>query len=584
MKAFVVLLLVFCFLPSLADAQQGIRQNNNAFEERDYDETARPLQQRQQQQYDNQRRLVLDLLFGVKSWLKSFLKGLFYRWKVPELYRTIPKPPEHTQAVVIGSGFGGSIAALRLAQAGIQVTVLERGQDWPIDNWRDIHTYEPLRDGRGVWHQTKLRTPIIAENGPVLPVDYFGGMVDSNDYKNISAFRAACVGGGSKVYTGVMLQPKREYFEQIFGDTVSFDEMDTIYYPRVREMFKVSPIPDDILQSKPFGHSRVWDEQVTNAGYTLERPDGIWNWDIVRDELEGRSKPSATKGMSNMGNSNGAKFDVTQNYLKDAIDTGLVRVYPNQQVTDIRETTSSGYSISIDKLSPDGRVVDQYTITCDHLFLAAGSIGTSELLVKAQAKGFIRNLNDKIGQGFGSNGDTLISRSFNPIRGAVQASPCSSSIHDADGPAPTTLEAWYIPGLPIDLGVQGTLGITLDLVNRGFFRYNADNDSVDLEFPQAGLDLPVESARRINTRIAQADPPSILGAAPFAPDVWAGLTAHPLGGAVIGQATDTIGRVRDGLYVVDGALIPGSTGAVNPALTISALAERCMERILAEDF
>jgi cholesterol oxidase len=62
-------------------------------------------------------------------------------------------------------------------------------------------------------------------------------------------------------------------------------------------------------------------------------------------------------------------------------------------------------------------------------------------------------------------------------------------------------------------------------------------------------------------------------------------TYHPLGGAVLGEATDLYGRVRGyrNLYVTDGALIPGSTG-VNPFVTITALAERNIERVLAEDF
>ncbi len=60
-------------------------------------------------------------------------------------------------------------------------------------------------------------------------------------------------------------------------------------------------------------------------------------------------------------------------------------------------------------------------------------------------------------------------------------------------------------------------------------------------------------------------------------------TAHPLGGAVIGKATDGYGRVigQPGLYVMDGALLPGSAGAVNPSLTISALAERNIDNIVA---
>lgn len=65
-------------------------------------------------------------------------------------------------------------------------------------------------------------------------------------------------------------------------------------------------------------------------------------------------------------------------------------------------------------------------------------------------------------------------------------------------------------------------------------------------------------------------------------DVAAGFTAHPLGGAVLGKVTDDFGRVKGhkGLHVMDGAAIPGSTGAVNPSLTISALAERNIAAIV----
>lgn len=63
-----------------------------------------------------------------------------------------------------------------------------------------------------------------------------------------------------------------------------------------------------------------------------------------------------------------------------------------------------------------------------------------------------------------------------------------------------------------------------------------------------------------------------------------GGTAHPLGGAVLGKACDYYGRVKGykGLYVVDGALIPGAAGAVNPSFTIAALAERCLEKVIPD--
>jgi cholesterol oxidase len=61
-------------------------------------------------------------------------------------------------------------------------------------------------------------------------------------------------------------------------------------------------------------------------------------------------------------------------------------------------------------------------------------------------------------------------------------------------------------------------------------------------------------------------------------------TVHPLGGAVLGRVCDTLGRVfgHEGLYVLDGALLPGTSGCANPSLTIAALAERAMQRIAVE--
>jgi len=68
--------------------------------------------------------------------------------------------------------------------------------------------------------------------------------------------------------------------------------------------------------------------------------------------------------------------------------------------------------------------------------------------------------------------------------------------------------------------------------------------------------------------------------------VSASITAHPLGGIVLNRATDNIGMLKNynGLYAIDGTLVPGHTGCTNPALTIAALAERNIERIIKRDF
>jgi cholesterol oxidase len=153
-----------------------------------------------------------------------------YRKQVPELFAPVSRPPAYTPAIIIGSGFGGAISAYRLARAGIQTTVLERGCRWPIDPWRKIHSNDFFPDGRAYWHRTRAKHL----TGLTFNFDKFGGILDVTEYENIDVWRAACVGGGSKVFTGVMIQPERSYFEAIFGNTVSFDEMNQVYYPRVR--------------------------------------------------------------------------------------------------------------------------------------------------------------------------------------------------------------------------------------------------------------------------------------------------------------------------------------------------------------
>lgn len=502
-----------------------------------------------------------------------------YRGIVPEIYASAPTPPAHTRAIIIGSGFGGSISALRLAQAGIQATVLERGFAWPNDPTREIFTQDTLPDGRGFWFRDTSKTVFGL---PGLPVDRFGGVVDVTEYDNMDVWRGACVGGGSVVFTGVMIQPQQRYFDALFGGTVSYAEMNATYYPRVRQMLQLSPMPSDVYNAGPFAHSRRWDSDVRKAGYTPTRVDGIWNWNVVRQELAGSSRPSCTVGLSNLGNSNGAKFDLNQNYLKQAKATGLVGVYPGHEVRRIyRDGTR--YLLEVVKRSPDGTLLASYNLTCDMLFLAAGSVGTSELLVRAKARGDLPLLNEHVGQGWGTNGDSAVARVGAFDLGLTTGSACASMIHDTRGGQPVTLENWYAPGVPLSVGLGASLGMTFDTTNRGSFAYDAVNDRARLLWSATGNNDAIAATRAVNNRVALWSLTVPAYAPPLVSDVYAGFTAHPLGGAVLGKATDAYGRVRNypNLYVMDGAAIPGSTGTVNPSLTISALAERNIERIIA---
>ncbi|MEU4316114.1 GMC oxidoreductase [Nocardia sp. NPDC024068] len=502
---------------------------------------------------------------------------LFAQW-VPEIFATVPDAPAHTEAIVIGSGFGAAVSALRLAQAGVATTVLERGSRWPTDPWREIFTGDDLPDGRGFWHATSF-TGVTK-----VPMHFaeFGGVLDCTSFPGIDVWRGAAVGGGSVVFTGAMIAPERRLFDHVFGGVVDYGELERVYYPRVRAMLRLDPMPDDIYHSAPFAHSRAWDDQVRQAGYRPIRNDSIFNWDVLRGELSGATRPSATVGRSNLGNSNGAKFDLNQNYLREAQDSGKAKIYPGHRVDTIAQEPGGRFVVTVTRLHPTGLALGTRTLTCDKLFLGAGSVGTSELLVRARATGTLPDLNEHIGEGWGTNGDVVLARGASAVAGNGQGVPSASRVFDESGATPLTLENWYIPGIPFETGALASLGMVLDST-RARFSYDPASNGVGLTWPQRAQNAAADAARAVDRRIAErAGALAEYGALGY--DANALFTAHPLGGAVLGKATDSYGRVHGhkGLYVMDGAAIPGSTATVNPSLTITALAERNIETVIRE--
>lgn len=510
---------------------------------------------------------------------------------------------EFTDALVIGSGFGGAISALRLAQAGIQVTVLERGRRWPIRPDGDTFATFDNPDGRSSWF-----SDVTTDLNPT-PIDRYAGVFELIDPTTTAAVRArgvtlhngAGVGGGSLVFNATMLQPRRELFHQVFPANIDYDEMASVYYPRVRGVLGLSPIPDDILASDYYASTRANVQQAQAAGMDASRQvEYAIDWDIVRQEMAGTKTPSAIAGQSWFGLNSGAKTSVDRNYLRMAEETGRVQVLPLHVVTDIAENRRDGlYTVSVDEITVDGVVLRRKEITCRRLFLAAGASATPALLVRARARGGLPRLNPHVGRYWGTNGDFIALRGGMGTFAPAQGGPCGHVVIDdrdnAFGPTslvelvvPTNFHAQTLYGSP-GFSLYVGLGIVPPI---GHFSYDRSTDAVTINWPNTDprLDTYAAGANALLSRLNASNPGSFTAYNTEDPAYIAAggttLTGHPVGGAVMGKACDFSGRVHGhpGLYVVDGSLIPGGgVGGVNPAFTISALVERCLDTIVARD-
>ncbi len=493
--------------------------------------------------------------------------------------RSWARKSEPIEAIVIGSGFGGAVAALRLAEAGIHTIVLERGRRWPVTEAQN--TFATLRnpDGRSSWLSP---TAVVGENPP--SIDIYTGVLELLVEDGVNVYAGAGVGGGSLVYNGSTYQPTRANFERVFSTAISYDEMEEVYYPRVRSILKPSPIPPDILATDYYRLTRVSLEQAANAGLVGKLLDVNLDWNVVRQEIAGERVASAINGEFWYGNNSGCKNTLDRNYLLQAEQSGFVNILPLHVAVDILETPGLGYIVFCHVIDEGGNVLKRRTFFSQHVFLAAGSMGTTKLLLKAKAKGNLRKLSDAVGSGWGTNGDTFGLRVGLPPTNPGFGGPASVVIEDHANPlGPTAL----LPAAQWDETREGYLyhlniGLSSAL---GKFRYDRSTDSVKLTWPkEAPENIRVrEAALKTYQTLDQANTNSEYQ--PTTAYVVDGVTGHPLGGAVLGKVCDSYGRVKGhrGLYVVDGAFIPGSTGVTNPSLTIAALAERSLDSIVAED-
>jgi cholesterol oxidase len=492
----------------------------------------------------------------------------------------------HVPVLVIGTGYGGCVAALRMAQAGVDVQMIEMGMAWDTpgsDGKIFANTTTP--DQRSYWLRTKTKQPLSNFLG--FPIDKdiprYTGILDAEEFAGIIVYQGRGLGGGSLVNGGMAVTPKRENFGAILP-TVNPDEMYSTYYPRANSELGVGLIDPawfDTVDCYQF--ARVGRKQAQRSGFPFVFVPDVYDWDYMKQEAAGTVPKSAVAGEILYGNNYGKK-SLQKTYVPRIMATGKVNISTLHKVTSVSPASGGGYTVLIDQLNTNGDAVTTKSVTADRVFFAAGSVGTSKLLTMLKATGKLPNLSSEIGKGWGDNGNVMVGRAnwWWDATGAVQASiPCGGIDNWAAGGA-------FAEVAPLPTGIETYASFYLSITknpNRAEFTWNPTTSKVDLSWQTAWKQPSIDMAKTIFDKI-NAKEATIYRSDLFGVNkIWGDhLTYHPLGGAVLGKATDNYGRLNGypGLYAIDGSLIPGNT-SVNPFVTITALAERNIEKIIATD-
>ncbi len=507
--------------------------------------------------------------------------------------------------IVIGSGFGGSVSALRLTEKGYSVGVLEAGRryqskDFARTNWNlRRYFWFPRLGMHGI-----LRMTLLDE---------------------VLALSGAGVGGGSLGYANTLYEPHDAFFtDPQWADITDWREELAPHYQMAKRMLGVADAPantpaDDVM--------RAVAQKMGVADSFRAAPVGVFFGEPgveVDDPYFGGAGPRRAgcvfNGACMVGCRNNAKNSLDKNYLYLAEANGA-EVHPESQVTDLHEG-KDGWTVTTQRPGTlPRRRVRRYT--SKHVIFAAGALGTTRLLLDLAERGRLPHMSDQVGHLVRTNSEVLLGATASTTKvDYSQGVAITSSIH----PEPSThIEPVRYPKGSTALGLLGTvltdggpglprpLRYLANIVRhpirflRSLSIYRWAERSVILLVMQS-YDNSIRLYRkkgRLRVRLASAQGhgqpnptyiPVANEAARIAAEVMAGqpvsainevllnrpVTAHLLGGAPIGidpkrGVIDPYHRLYgyEGLHVIDGSAVCANLG-VNPSLSIAAMAERAV--------
>ncbi len=506
----------------------------------------------------------------------------------------------HFDWIIVGSGFGGSVSALRLAEKGYSVLVVEKGgrlqaDDFPKSNWNlPRWLWQPWLGLRGLFAMTFFR--------------------------HVTIFHGVGVGGGSLVYANTLPIPRKDFFTaRSWGHLADWEDELRPHYQMARRMLGAEPVPfktpsDEILER--VGQAIGSQAEPTTVGVYFGEP-GVTVEDPYFDG-EGPQRTGCIRcGACMLGCRHDAKNTLDKNYLYLAEKLG-VQILPDTQVTGLKPRPDGGFVVETKGSRWFGKRQD---FSADRVVLAGGVLGTVPLLLKLK-ESVLPQLSDRVGDFVRTNSESLIGvisgeREVNYSEGVAIGSILHTNEHSHIEPVrypegsnffrlllaphvsgdtgPARLFAvlrsllsdpiaWLRAFLVPDMNRHGTILLYMRTIE-GSLRLRYGWTGLDTKVddpamtPRASLPEATDLAQRVATEMGPGSK-----CASIITETALGIpsTAHILGGACMGSDAEAgvigsdhqVHRVP-GLYVIDGSAVSANPG-VNPSLTITALAERAM--------
>jgi cholesterol oxidase len=514
-------------------------------------------------------------------------------------------------AIVIGSGFGGAVSALRLSQAGFRVALLERGRRYPRNSFP-----RAFDDPKEHW--------------------FYGhdqGLFDVRSLPAMQVVQSAGFGGGSLIYANVHLRAPQEVFQKRWPSVHTREALDP-YYDLVAHMMELERYdaqrPDLPLKAK----------RMQNAARSLNRGDQFFfppiavklgNPDSEAQNRFGVSQPGCSRcGECDIGCNRHSKNSLDHNYLALAERTNGkpgISVKTQCEATSIAPE-NGGYRVTY---RDHGRPLEQLSLSADRVFVCAGAVNSTELLLKSRPN--LERIGDALGHNYSANGDFLafVLNTNTPMDAHLGPVITTAVLHDRgknddntwflleDGGYPARL-ARLLGLFDAKFGVlspaaamhrqalerllegqahiaangggaeNGNSAVFLAMGRdkaSGVLRLAPVTRSLCIDWPEAD-NMPLYAAEEQLANDFAVALGGELKLNPFWRVTRVPVTVHNLGGCPMSDhpadgVTDANGQVHyyPGLYVLDGSILPTAVG-VNPAHTIAAVAERNIEAIIRE--